>query len=604
MASLCLGCTTEKELVFEKELCPISGSAKGFRYIQHSRPIGKNGRMSFNHGKEEKSIDIAYAAIAEEFNYPTKYRYNGLYDNNLSGAPLVIISSQPSLSSAAEAGDYIRALFTMLSYFGVSNVIPQEEPIYAEITLFTDYKGKHSASTVTHAHAPIESLKSIIEFEEGRQQGLLSFGLPVEPESFYWDEKRQSAAPQEEEAEKKLYSRAFSLPVIDIHDDYLELAASAAYELPEKRKQRYMQSYHLAEGEAEIICRQRAFVELFEEASRLSGFEHETAVWIAHELYPLLKDWDMQPGELKLSPQKLAGLVILQSNFMINQEIGRKILKEMIRNGVDPYEYAVSHSLALVIDHTTLSMACRLALRKNLVLFEEYLQGDKIAFEKLADSAMEELSNKADRKAVELILEEEAKPKAYDLVSLYPLTNVSPFDLKAQLDVNRLMEMTRKGISENTHTEGSLPLRAYGKDLTDREISTFVDSIVEKTIHEAGTSTFVPKGVGKQIHYEGDIDALVTELVGTAPGDPADSEIYARYYEEKQRLHQEHMAQIPEQRLPEPESEEWQQEPLLPAPLPPLPPRPLVQVAPPLPPKPQRKLSEAEELLRLLEEMG
>lgn len=533
LAAISLECKVDSELILEKEMCGNLESPKGYVYTQITRPLGVRGNISVG---ANRKIAIKNVILTEKKCRNTEHLYHGIPDYNDCGVPLLTVESEQVLKGVEELIAYVKSLFSVLSYLGITDIKPELDAF--EISLRTRVDGGYAKSygTDISAFVNLSGLKEIAEFEDGRQQGMVIFGLPVDREFFVWDKIKKSAVPYRLNESRENYLFDGEFPPVMIQDDYLRIVMSLVRELPAERKKRYVEQEHIDKKDADVICRERAYVELFEETVRLCGFSYETAHWIAAELDPILHEFGIPPRALDISAEKFAGLMILKCNFLIDDDAGREILRQILIHGVDPYEYSVEHGLSLIIDHTTLELACRLTLYRHADLFAEFIKGDLTAFEELINLALEELRNKADVNAVRLIMEQEATPQMLEMVEKYPAkSDISAFDMKSSLDVSRLIEITDVIDKDNNEQNEKLPLRAYGRDLTQNEIENIVDSIVDRTLKEAGNPKFLTsEGTYEETpRFAQNIDAIITEMVGTAPGDVTKSELFADYYAKK-----------------------------------------------------------------------
>lgn len=535
LTAISLECKVDSELVLEKEFCSNLRSPKGYVFTQVSRPLGVKGKLAIS---ENRSIAIKNVILSEDHCRNTDHLYHGYPDYNQCGVPMIIVECENTLKGVEELTAYVKSLFSILNYLGVTDVKPERDAF--AVSLRTKVEGGISVSygTEIDAFVDLSGLKEIAEFEDGRQQGMVVFGLPVDREFFYWDKIKKSAIPYRINEERSNYLYDNEFPPVMIQDDYLKIVTSLVRELPSKRKKRYIEQEHIRAQDAEVICRERTYVELFENTVKLCGFSYETAMWIASELDPLLRELNVPARALDISAEKFAGLMILKCNFLIDDEAGREILREILVHGVDPYEYSVEKGLSLIIDHTTLELACRLTLYRNTQLFDEYISGDLTAIEELINLAMSELRNKADINAVRLIMEQEATPQMLEMVKSYPVvSDITAFDMKSTLDVSRLMEFTDVIDKDNNKQYEQLPLRAYGRDLSQNEIENIVDAIVDRTLKEVGNTKFLTsEGTYEETpRFAQNIDEIITEMVGVAPGDVTKSELFADYYAKKNK---------------------------------------------------------------------
>lgn len=235
-----------------------------------------------------------------------------------------------------------------------------------------------------------------VDFEIGRQMGIIDSGQNIKYEKITFDKKAKCTVPTSGEHynfnfENTVPMRDVSASSAEIQDVYLMAVSSVIGELPYEKKLRYIKNYGINEKFAEIISSEKSFAELFEYTAENCKNPGECAYWIADELMEILKIAKVPPRALDIKKEKFAALINLFTGRLLDVNGCREILTKIIIDDIEPFTYAAKHGLLLVTDEETIKIACKLALKKNTDLLREYLTGNAEAFKELCSLAVREL---------------------------------------------------------------------------------------------------------------------------------------------------------------------------------------------------------------------
>ncbi|MCK4521173.1 MAG: Asp-tRNA(Asn)/Glu-tRNA(Gln) amidotransferase GatCAB subunit B, partial [Nanoarchaeota archaeon] len=113
-----------QELIFSRKSYFYPDMSKNFQISQYEIPLAVNGNIKLTSGKE---IRLTRIHIEED---PAALVHIGsmekspyvLVDYNRSGDPLVEVVTEPDMSSAEEARDFMKQLITVLSYLEIFDI--------------------------------------------------------------------------------------------------------------------------------------------------------------------------------------------------------------------------------------------------------------------------------------------------------------------------------------------------------------------------------------------------------------------------------------------------------------------------------------------------
>lgn len=105
---------------------------KGYQITQQKTPIGRNGVITLDNGKE---IGVDFMHMEEDTAKSLHRADATLLDFNRCGVPLVEIVSMPDMRSAAEAREYVEKLREILVYLGVSDGKLEEGSLRVDVNV-------------------------------------------------------------------------------------------------------------------------------------------------------------------------------------------------------------------------------------------------------------------------------------------------------------------------------------------------------------------------------------------------------------------------------------------------------------------------------------
>lgn len=332
-----------------------------------------------------------------------------LVDYNRSGVPLVEIVSEPDMRTSEEVIAYLEKLRMICQYLGVSDCRLQEGSMRADVNLSVREVGSGELGTRTEMKN-LNSFKAIsraIEGERERQIELLEEGKQVIQETRRWDDNKESsyAMRSKEDAKDYRYFPDPDLPPVVIPDEWIEELRKKQPEFQEERSERYQKEFGLSEYDADILTQSKYLADIFEKTAILSGLPKKTANWLMGEGLRLLKEKEMAPEELRVSPSHLAELIKAVERGEINQQNARIVFEKILESDIEPVSYMKENGLMAVSDTGAIRAAVESVLDENPKAAEEYRSGKEKVLGFLVGQVMKKTKGKADPAKVREIIE-------------------------------------------------------------------------------------------------------------------------------------------------------------------------------------------------------
>lgn len=406
-------CTITQNNKFDRKNYFYPDLPKAYQISQLYLPICRNGYIEVNtKDGEKKKIGIheihmeedAGKLIHDEFEDCT------LVDYNRCGVPLLEIVSEPDFRSAEEVIDYLSKLRAILQYTGVSDCKMQEGSLRADVNLSVRPKGQAEFGTRTEMKNlnSFHAIERAIAYEAQRQIELIEDGEKVVQETRRWDDNKgySYAMRSKEDAQDYKYFPEPDLPPIEISDKQIEEIKSTMPELPEEKRERYLNELGLPEYDTGIITGDIALVKFFESTLEKCDSPKDVANWIMGEVMKLLNDSATLTENNPLKPEALAAVINMVKSNKINRGTGKKVLEKVFTDGVDPEKYVEENNLAQVTDLSALRPIIEQVIAENEKSVSEYKAGKTQAMGYIMGQAMRALKGKAPAQEVQKILKE------------------------------------------------------------------------------------------------------------------------------------------------------------------------------------------------------
>ena len=388
---------------------------KAYQISQFDKPLCEHGYVEIDTEEGKKKIRLTRIHIEEDAGKLNHDDFGGgsLVDLNRAGVPLIEIVSEPDIRSSEEAEKYLRKLKSILEYIEVSDCKMQEGSLRADVNVSVRKKGDTKLGTRTEMKN-MNSFKSItraIEYEVDRQIDVLEDGGIIEQETLRWDDVsgKTFSMRDKEDAQDYRYFPDPDLVAIKLSEEYIENIKKSLPELPESRKQRYLEEYKLSEKDANIITSSKYLSDLFEGATRICNNPKAVNNWIISDISRILNETEMEPIEIPFDSKQLAKLVMLIDKGTISSSIAKKVLVEMFEHPRDPEDIIDEKGWVQISDEGAIKDVVLKILEANPQSVADYKGGKDRALGYLVGQAMKETRGKANPQMLNQMFLEELK---------------------------------------------------------------------------------------------------------------------------------------------------------------------------------------------------
>ena len=409
---LATNCDITRYCKFDRKNYFYPDNPQNYQISQLYLPICRNGKVEIETEKGRKYVGIHEIHMEEDAGKLVHDEWNdcSLVDYNRSGVPLIEIVSEPVMRSAEEVIAYLEKLRMTIQYLGASDCKLQEGSMRADVNLSIREAGAAEFGTRTEMKN-LNSFKAIaraIEGERERQIDLLESGERVIQETRRWDDNKGEsyAMRSKEDAQDYRYFPDPDLVPIEVDEAFLDRIRERQPEFREEKMARYKEEFDIPEYDIDIITGSKRMADLFEATVALGAQPKKVSNWLMVETLRLLKENDMEPEDIRFSPEHLAALIAMADKKEINSSVAKEVFEEIFKSDVDPAKYVEEKGLKTVNDEGALRKTVEEVIANNPQSVQDYKSGKEKAIGFLVGQTMKAMKGKADPGMINKMLKE------------------------------------------------------------------------------------------------------------------------------------------------------------------------------------------------------
>lgn len=409
---LATNCDITRYCKFDRKNYFYPDNPQNYQISQLYLPICRNGWVEIETGEGKKRVGIHEIHMEEDAGKLIHDEWEDctLVDYNRSGVPLIEIVSEPDMRSAEEVIAYLDKLRLIIQYLGASDCKLQEGSMRADVNLSVREAGAAQYGTRTEMKNlnSFHAIARAIEGEKNRQIDLLEAGQAVVQETRRWDDLKGTsyAMRSKEDARDYRYFPDPDLVPVSIDDGFLEEIRSRQPEFRTEKMARYKAEYDIPDYDIEIITGSKHMADIFEATVALGGQPKKVSNWLMGETLRLLKEKEMDPEDIRFSPEHLASLIALAESRAVNSTVAKEIFERMFEEDVDPEKYVEERGLKMVSDEDALRKAVEEVIAANPKSVQDYRGGKERALGFLVGQTMKAMKGKADPAGVNRMLKD------------------------------------------------------------------------------------------------------------------------------------------------------------------------------------------------------
>jgi len=334
-------------------------------------------------------------------------------DFNRAGVPLMEIVSEPDITSADMAYEYLNALKDILIYGRVSDCDMEKGMVRCDVNVSVRPHGqKELGSKIEIKNMnSFSGVRKALEYEIPRQIDVLRNGRKLVQSTRRWDDATGTTEEMrtKEHAHDYRYFPEPDLMPFEPTADWLGEVSARAVELPLARKQRFMRDYLLPASDAETFTADVPLGTYFEKIAKGGSKPKPLANWVINNLRARMTETATALTELKFSESAIPELVELVESGKISTKIAQEVFTEMFGTGEGPAGIVGRKGLAQVSDTGALEAFCDQAIAANPGPVADYKAGKVAALNFLKGQVMKLSKGKANPALVGELLEKKLR---------------------------------------------------------------------------------------------------------------------------------------------------------------------------------------------------
>ncbi len=399
-----------KKSIFARKNYFYPDLPKGYQISQYELPIVYDGKLSISVNGQVKTIGITRAHLEEDAGKSIHDLYDdeSAIDLNRAGTPLIEIVSEPDMRSASEAVTYLKKIHSIVKSLSISDGNMEEGSFRCDANVSIRKSGERYGTRAEIKN--INSFKFVenaINYEVSRQQDILESGGAVNQETRLYDPKKNETRPMrsKEEANDYRYFPDPDLLPVEISDEKITQIKSTLPELPDAKKERYINEYNLKHDDAEIISSNTSLSVFFEKSIADQNSQYQlNANFILSEIIGLCNKKNVDISDAPIKPEHVSKLI----KYIIDDKISSKQAKDILNSiwgGVsDVDEIIKSKNIEQVSDAGILSKQAQKILEKHPKEVQDYKNGKDKLMGFFVGQIMKEMKGKANPKILNQIL--------------------------------------------------------------------------------------------------------------------------------------------------------------------------------------------------------
>ena len=394
--------------IFDRKNYFYQDLPQGYQISQFKDPIVGNGFIDIVLDDQTKRIGIERLHLEQDAGKSLHDQDPNLtfVDLNRSGIALMEIVSNPDMSSADEAVEYVKKVRSILRYLDTCDGNMEQGSLRADVNVSVNKPGDELGTRCEIKNLnSFKYIHSAIIYEAKRQIKLIESGESINQETRLYniDTGETRSMRSKEDAHDYRYFPDPDLLPLEIEDKWIEKIKSTIPELPDQKKNRFIKDYNLNEYDAGVIVSDKATSDYYEKVVKNRSPKLVTT-WVTSELFSILNKKNLTIDESPVSHDKLGELIDNIESGKVSNRLAKDIFEEMCETGKSPSDIISEKGLSQISDEGELEKLVNDVLSANPENVEKYKNGKDKLFGFFVGEAMKLSKGKANPKLLNELL--------------------------------------------------------------------------------------------------------------------------------------------------------------------------------------------------------
>jgi len=398
------------ESVFERKNYFYADLPPGYQISQYQRPLVGEGSVTIELADgTTKQIGIERLHVEQDAGKSLHDQHPRLtlIDLNRAGVALMEIVSRPDIRAPEEAGAYLRKLRSIVRYLGTCDGNMEQGSMRCDVNVSVRPVGENALRT----RAEVKNVNSVrfvmqaIEHEASRQVALYEQGGTVVQETRLFDSGRgetRSMRAKEFAHDYRYFPDPDLLP-LRLDPAWVEGIRSTLPELPDQRKQRFIETYGLTAYDAAVLTAEKEASEYFEAVAKGRDGK-QAANWVITNVFAVLNKQGRSIAESPISAASLGKLLDLMTDGTVSGRLAKEVFEIMAETGGDPAAIIEAKGLRQITDTGAIEAAVAKVVADNPGQVEQFRAGNEKVLGWLVGQVMKATGGKANPAQVNQLL--------------------------------------------------------------------------------------------------------------------------------------------------------------------------------------------------------
>ncbi len=388
----------------------------GYQISQLYHPIVGEGYLDIDlDDGSQKRIRITRLHLEQDAgkSFHDQHPKKSYIDLNRCGVALMEIVSEPDLRNAEETIRYLKKLRMILRYLKTCDGNMDEGSMRADINVSVRKPGNPYGTRAEIKNVnSFRFIQQAIDYETHRQIEILEDGGSIVQETRLYDAAKgetRSMRGKEDAHDYRYFPDPDLLPLV-LEESWIEDIRKNLPELPDAKKSRFMEIYHLTPYEADVLISEEALADFYEE-----GITHlkspQTgpkllATWMMGDFFAALNRDNKTIETSPVSSLHLAELVNLISDDTISGKIAKDVFIALWETQKSPASIVDEKGLLQITDASAIEEVINRVLQENPAMVLDYKSGKDKLFGFFVGQVMKHMQGKAKPEMVNDLLKD------------------------------------------------------------------------------------------------------------------------------------------------------------------------------------------------------
>ena len=404
-AGLAMDCQINELAIFERKHYFYPDLSKAYQISQLVRPICTGGGITLKNGKHIRLNRIHLEEDAGKLLH-NAVNQTSMVDCNRGGVPLNELVTEPDISSAAEAVEFLEEIRSRLIFANVAECRMEQGGMRCDVSISL----KPAGSKTLGNRAEIKNLNSFkmvaraIEFEIKRQTEVLNSGGKVALETRRFDEgsgKTISMRSKEQEVDYRYFPDPDIYAVKITKSDIAKVRDNMpvlAYQL----KEQFVTKFGLPEYDADVLTRSKNVAMFYLDCLNHLGEPKKVSNWIMVDLLKIMNDKSTET--IPVSSAYLAEIIKMVEDKKITKAVGLQLLDMVIEKPQPPSALAQKMGLLVTITDAQILDILNALKKENPRVAEDFKSNKERVLRFIVGHVMKHTQGKAKSENVERLI--------------------------------------------------------------------------------------------------------------------------------------------------------------------------------------------------------